>query len=272
MKNKTTIVIVAQVIIIIILIWIIVLLGNKNITGIQSDEDEADEEIIIDYTTVVDGIKQIQLPTSVETNSNIQYEKIKKTQINQKKLNYGMVQNLGPLISKRTNLARVNHQIKKVRNKIRIEKKQLVALSALNEDNKNISDLTISKKEIEISDLENQLNIYMNEETGILSSIRQEWGDFFVRATKNKNDPLNKILKNKNQLISLSITQRLREELPPRNIVIIPSISSSPEIKGEFLASAPMVNPSIVGKNFFYVTDNNKLKIGERISAYVVTT
>ena len=207
MKNKTTIVIVAQVIIIIILIWVIVLLGNKNITGIQSDEDEADEEIIIDYTTVVDGIKQIQLPTSVETNSNIQYEKIKKTQINQKKLNYGMVQNLGPLISKRTNLARVNHQIKKVRNKIRIEKKQLEALRALNEDNKNISDLTISKKEIEISDLENQLNIYMNEKTGILSSIRQEWGDFFVRATKNKNDPLNKILKNKNQLISLSITQ-----------------------------------------------------------------
>ena len=272
MKNKTTIVIVAQVIIIIILIWVIVLLGNKNITGIQSDEDEADEEIIIDYTTVVDGIKQIQLPTSVETNSNIQYEKIKKTQINQKKLNYGMVQNLGPLISKRTNLARVNHQIKKVRNKIRIEKKQLEALSALNEDNKNISDLTISKKEIEISDLENQLNIYMNEKTGILSSIRQEWGDFFVRATKNKNDPLNKILKNKNQLISLSITQSLREELPPRNIVIIPSISSSPEIKGEFLSSAPMVNPSIVGKNFFYVTDNNKLKIGERISAYVCTT
>ena len=227
MKNKTTIVIVAQVIVIIILIWIIVLLGNKNITGIQSDEDEADEEIIIDYTTVVDGIKQIQLPTSVETNSNIQFEKIKKTQINQKKLNYGMVQNLGPLISKRTNLARVSHQIKKVRNKIRIEKKQLVALSALNEDNKNISDLTISKKEIEISDLENQLNIYMNEKTGILSSIRQEWGDFFVRATKNKNDPLNKILKNKNQLISLSITQSLREELPPQDIVIIPSISST---------------------------------------------
>ena len=214
MKNKTTIVIVAQVIIIIILIWVIVLLWNKNITGIQSDEDEAEEEIIIDYTTVVDGIKQIQLPTSVETNSNIQYEKLKKTQINQKKLNYGMVQNLGSLISKRTNLARVNHQIKKVRNKIRIEKKQLEALKTLNEDNKNISDLTISKKEIEISDLENQLNIYANEKTGILSSIRQKWGDFFVRATKNKNDPLNKILNNKNQLISLSITQRLREEIP----------------------------------------------------------
>ena len=85
----------------------------------------------------------------------------------------------------------------------------------------------------------------MNEKTGILSSIRHECGDFFVRATKNKNDPLNKILKNNNQLISLSITQSLREELPPQDIVIIPSISSTPEIKGEFLSSAPMVNPSI---------------------------
>ena len=82
MKNKTTIVIVAQVIIIIILIWVIVLLGNKNITGIQSDEDEADEEIIIDYTTVVDGIKQIQLPTSVE---NKQQHSIRKTKKNPNK-------------------------------------------------------------------------------------------------------------------------------------------------------------------------------------------
>ena len=81
-----------------------------------------------------------------------------------------MVQNLGPLISKRTNLAGVSHQIKKVRNKIRIEKKQLVALSALNEDNKNISDLTISKKEIEISDLENQLNILNNTLDQLLKS------------------------------------------------------------------------------------------------------
>ena len=97
MKNKTTIVIVAQIIIIIILIWVIVLLGKKNIIGIQSDEVESEEEIIIDYTTVINGIKQIQLPTSVEKNSNIQYIKLKQTQINQKKLNYGIVQKYGPL-------------------------------------------------------------------------------------------------------------------------------------------------------------------------------
>jgi hypothetical protein len=253
MKNKTTIVIVAQIIIIIILIWVIVLLGKKNIIGIQSDEVESEEEIIIDYTTVINGIKQIQLPTSVEKNSNIQYTKLKQTQINQKKLNYGIVQNMGPLVSKRTNLARVN----------------LEALKALNEDNKNISDLTISKKEIEISDLENQKNIYEYEKTSILSNIKQEWGPFFVSAVKDKNDLLNRILKNKNQLISLSVTQGNREELPPESIVIIPSISNTSEVKASFLSSSPMVNPSIVGKNFFYYTKNNKLTIGERISAYV---
>jgi hypothetical protein len=74
----------------------------------------------------------------------------------------------------------------------------------------------------------------MNEKTGILSSIRQKWGDFFVRATKNKNDPLNKILKNKNQLISLSITQSLREELPPQDIVIILLSQAHQRLKENF--------------------------------------
>ena len=269
MKNKTTIVIIAQIIIIIILIWVIVLLGNKNIIGIQSNGEQSEEEIIIDYTTVINGIKQIQLPTSVEKNSNIQYIKLKQTQINQKKLNYGIVQNMGPLVSKRTNLARVNQLTEKLKNKIQIEKKLLEALKVLNKDNKNISDLTISKKEIEISDLENQKNIYEYEKTSILSNIKQEWGPFFVSANKNKNNLLNRILKNKNQLISLSVTQSSREELPPKSIVIIPSISNTSLVEASFLSSSPMVNPSIVGKNFFYYTKNNKLTIGERISAYV---
>ena len=51
--------------------------------------------------------------------------------------------------------------------------------------------------------------------------------------------------------------------------MIIPSISNTSEVKASFLSSSPMVNPSIVGKNFFYYTKNNNLTIGERISAYV---
>ena len=66
MKNKTKIFIVAQIIIIIVLIWVIVLLANKDILGNHSDEDESEEEIIVDYTTIVDGIKQIQLPSAVK--------------------------------------------------------------------------------------------------------------------------------------------------------------------------------------------------------------
>jgi membrane protein involved in colicin uptake len=86
MKNKTTIFIVAQIIIIIVLIWVIVLLANKDILGNHSDEGESEEEIIVDYTTIVDGIKQIQLPSAVEKNSNIQYKKLEETKTNQKKL------------------------------------------------------------------------------------------------------------------------------------------------------------------------------------------
>ena len=268
MKNKTTIVIVAQIIIIFVLIWIVVLLVNKDIINNHSD-DESEEEIMIDYTTMVDGIKQIQLPVSVEKNSNIQFKKLKKTKINQKKLNYGIVQDISSLIKAKTNFVKVNYLITKLKNQVNNEKKHLESLIILNEDNKNVSDLAINKKQTEISDLSNQINIYENEKTNTLSLVKQQWGVNFVGILKNKNDPLNKLLKNKNQLISLSVTQIEREELPPENIVIIPSISSSSEIKAKYLSPSPIVNQSIVGKNFFYLTSNSKLIVGERISAYI---
>lgn len=268
MKNKTTIVIVAQIIIIFVLIWIVVLLVNKDIINNHSD-DKSEEEIMIDYTTMVDGINQIKLPVSVEKNSNIQFKKLKKTKTNQKKLNYGIVQDISSLIKAKTNFVKVNYLITKLKNQVNNEKKHLESLIILNEDNKNVSDLAINKKQTEISDLSNQINIYENEKTNTLSLVKQQWGVNFVGILKNKNDPLNKLLKNKNQLISLSVTQIEREELPPENIVIIPSISSSSEIKAKYLSPSPIVNQSIVGKNFFYLTSNSKLIVGERISAYI---
>lgn len=269
MKNKTTIFIVAQVIIIIILIWIIVLLVSKDLIGNESDEDESEEEIIIDYTTIVDGIKQIKLPNAVEKNSNIQYQNVKKTQTNQMKLNYGIVQNISSLTSARTDFLKVNHLIDKLNNQIRSEKKHLKALIILNEDDKNISDLAIRKKQTEITDLENQVNIYENEKNNILIQVKQEWGEIFINALNNKSNSLKKLLTGHNQLISLSITQIDREQPAPQSIIIIPSISSTSEIKAKFLSRAPSVNQAIVGKNFFYLTPNNKLVINERVSAFI---
>jgi len=268
MNNKTTIVIIAQTIIIIILIWLIVLLSNKDIIGINPQEDENDEEIVIDYTTIIDGIKQIQLPTSVEKNSNIRYKQLEETQMNQKKFNYGLVQNITPLIKIRASLERVDHQIKQLNHQIKNERKHLKVLKVLNGDNKNISDLTIRKKQIEISGLENQIGIFKSEKINILSVIRQQWGEIFVNALNKKNNQLDQILKNKNQLISLSITQSDREDLPPQNIVIVPSISSVKEIDAKFLSTSPAMDKSIIGKKFFYTTNNDKLSIGERVSAY----
>jgi len=270
MNNKTTIVIITQTLIIVVLIWIIILLGDKTIIGINPDEEESDEEVVIDYTTIINGITQIKLPSSVEANSNIQYKPLESTQINQKKLNYGLVQNISQLTKAKTNLANINHQIEKLNHQLKHEKNHLEALKVLNADDKNISDLAINTKQIEISDLDNEINIHVSEKINILNMVKQQWGEVFVDALKNKNHPLNKILKNKNQLISLSITQGDREQTPPKNIVIIPSVSSTSEIKAKLLARSPIVDKSIIGKNFFYVTNNNKLTIGERISAYAL--
>ena len=92
---------------------------------------------------------------SVEKNSNIQYKKLEETKTNQKKLElWDSSEHLATLISAKDKFYKSKLSIKKLKNQIKNEKKHLEALIILNEDNKNISDLAINKKQIEISDLE----------------------------------------------------------------------------------------------------------------------
>ena len=109
-------------------------------------------------------------------------------------------------LTQKTNFVKVNYLITKLMNQVKNEKKHLEALIILNEDNKNMSDLAINKKQTEISDLNNQINIYENEKINTLSLVKHRWGVKFIGILKNKNDPLNKLLKNENQDLKELIT------------------------------------------------------------------
>ena len=57
---------------IITLVWVIFLIGSDKIL-LDSDinEEEDDEEIIIDYTQLIDGLTYVRLPLAVVKNSGI---------------------------------------------------------------------------------------------------------------------------------------------------------------------------------------------------------
>ena len=56
---------------IITLVWVIFLIGSDKILLDGDIDEEDDEEIIIDYTELIDGLTYVRLPSAVEKNSGI---------------------------------------------------------------------------------------------------------------------------------------------------------------------------------------------------------
>ena len=56
---------------IITLVWVIFLIGSDKILLDNDIDEEDDEEIIIDYTELIDGLTYVRLRSAVEKNSGI---------------------------------------------------------------------------------------------------------------------------------------------------------------------------------------------------------
>ena len=103
---------------IITLVWVIFLIGSDKIL-LDSDinEEEDDEEIIIDYTQLIDGLTYVRLPSAVEKNSGITTQPLMISSEISDIFSYGEVVNLTDLFTKKNNLAN------QFRKKIKLENK-----------------------------------------------------------------------------------------------------------------------------------------------------
>ena len=254
---------------IITLVWIIFLIiGSEKILLDNDVDEEDDEEIIIDYTELIDGLTYVQLPSAVEKNSGITTQPLMISSEISDIFSYGEVVNLTDLFTKKNNLANQFRKKIKLENKLEGELDILKKLISLNKDNKNIADNVIHEKEGDIDILQNDLAIIKNDINNIIINTEHKWGEFFGKhIALGKNIVAKNLFDNKYRLINITIpSAKLATEMPKTINVFLPHDSNN-IYKANFISDAPSSNISLQGKSFFYVVENNDIKLGSKIKA-----
>jgi hypothetical protein len=253
---------------IITLAWIIFLIGGDKILLDNDIDEEEDEEIIIDYTELIDGLTYVRLPLAVEKNSGITTQPLIVSSEISDVFSYGEVVNLTDLFTKKNNLANLFRKKIKLENKLKGEFDFLKKIISLNKDNKNISDNVIREKEGDIDILQNDLVMIKNDINNIIINTEHKWGEFFgkhIALTDNK--VAKNLFDNNFRLINITIpSSKLAVEMPKKIKVFLPHDDKN-IYEANFISDAPTSNISLQGKSFFYVVQNNSIKLGSKVKA-----
>ena len=269
MKNKSLLIIVIQSILIITLIWIIMLLGRDEF--LESDDSDSDKTIV-NYTIIKDGLTYISLPAVVEKNSGIKLQKVSKSSHEQSLPSYGITVNLSSLLKDQNDYTNLKYQKIKLLAKLEEETEHIGKLIILNKDNKNIADSVVHEKNIEISDLQNDIAIVNNNIKNLLFNIDHQWGYAFKELIEDsKNHYLGKLLNNEYRLIKVTIPIKQTLGIIPKEIKVSPSNQPKKIYKAIFISKTPDTDQSIQGKSFYYFVSEKNLEIGLKLKAFIVS-
>lgn len=270
MKNKSLIIIVIQAVMIVMLVWIILILGRDEFIEEELDNDEG---VIVDYTRSIDDLTYVTLPLAVEKNSGITTIPIQSSTKSYDYSSYGEVMSLSDLFLKKNKLGNLLRNKNKINAQLAEELEHLKKLIILNQDDKNIADSIIHEKEIDISNLKNDLGVIQNDISNTLINTEHHWGPYFAELISQTGQQASSpILNNKHRLIKITIPSVNLHKVPPRKIDVYLSSNEKISYVSTFVSKAPNSDESLQGKSFYYEVGNTELNIGERIKANIKDT
>ncbi len=271
MKNKSLIIIVIQAVMIVMLVWIILILGGDEFFA--EDDSEGVEEIVVDYTQSINDLTYVTLPLAVEKNSGITTIPIQSTSKSYDYASYGEVMSLTNLFLRKNNLGNLLRNKNKIEKQLEEESEHLKKLIILNQDNKNIADSIIHEKEIDISNLENDLAVIQNDISNVLINTEHHWGPYFAKLIAQTEKKVSSpILSNKNRLIKVTIPSVNLPKTPPKEIDVYLSSDENISYAASFISKAPNSDASLQGKSFYYEVESTELNVGAKIKANIKNT
>ena len=270
MKNKSLIIIVTQSILIIGLLWLIIYFGKDEILkkDIDSELKMINESEVENLVSIKN--KRITISDSMIKNSGIEIQLISESKERSLYSSYGYVVNLKSLFNYKTNYLNLVSEINKLNIQFKEEREHFKKLKLLNEDNKNISDSAIHKKEIEINNHHHNLKIQINNKNNLLQVIEQEWGKLFKELLISPEKSLLKdIFNSETKLLKIIIPNNKVQKSPPLSLMVSSFNQPKNKFEASFISNAPFSDGDIQGRSYFYLTSSINLIMGSKINSYV---
>lgn len=267
MNRKLAIVIGLQAVVIIILFWVLVFYGKDEYEAFTKDTDE--EIGAPSRVENKDGITEITVSPATQAQSDITFTAVQPSNYQAGLSSYGTVIAIDGLLEMRSKYlaAKADADISKAalsRNKAEYNR-----LHELNLDDKNVSDKAVAGALADLKGEEAKAAAAESTAKNIADGMRQTWGEALTRLATEKNTDalLQNLIDYKEVLIQVILPFDAPEPAGNNMLNVSPTASPAHITKAEFISRAPVSNPTIQGKTYFYHAKATDLRTGMQVNA-----
>lgn len=266
MNRKLAIVIGLQAFVIVILFWVLVFYAKDEYEAYTKDTDEQIESP--SRVENKDGVTEITVSPATQAQSDITVTAVKPSNYQAGLSSYGTVMAIDSLLDMRSKYlaAMADAEISKAvlsRNKAEYNR-----LHELNLDDKNVSDKALAAALADLKGEEAKAAAAESTARNITDSMRQTWGEALtlLATEKSTSTLLQNLINYKEVLIQVILPFNAPEPTAKSVLNVSPTASPAHIIKAEFVSRAPISNPTIQGKTYFYHAKTTDLRAGMQVN------
>ena len=207
MNKKLTFIIGLQALLIITLFWGLVFFAKDEYDARQTEQ--AEEIEAPSRVTSAQGMNIVSLGLATQQNSGIKTEIVNTANHQASIKSFGVIVAIDSLIEAKTQYLNLQSQINLTRAASKQNLTQYARLKALNNDDKNVSDLAVQQALVLVDTDKASLIAAQNQIKNLQNSLKLQWGEQLTNLVfKEKLAPhLAGLLNRKNVLVQVSVPQ-----------------------------------------------------------------
>jgi len=238
-------------------------------SGDDDDDDDAPSRL-----RRQNGVLGIELTPETQAISGIEVQPAESMQYRREMQALAEVISIQPLLQLRTSSDKLRAQIRITEVQLQRSREAFNRLSALHEDNANISTRQLEQARAEMLADRAKLSAQQQELRSLRDEAIQNWGETLATMALSAED--NGLMQEliKHQDVLLNLTLRQDQSLPATSRVIFVNRQDKRmnAQKAYLISPAPRTEPSLQGETYFFRTQASKLRVGMRVHAWIPLT
>ncbi|MFM9836566.1 MAG: hypothetical protein ACKVOA_10750 [Methylophilaceae bacterium] len=267
MNKKLTQIIILQTLLILGLFWVLIFYGKDEYEAYQAQLNT--EVVSPNHIQEKLGISVITLSPEIQKNSGISSEKVSAITYSSTQKSVGNVVAIDSLIEAKSKYLSFLSEASIARATNSQNLKQYQRLKALNEDDKNVSDLAVQEALANANADQARMNVAELQLNNLQSTTKLQWGDELAKLVFNDKLPpyLQNLLNRKNMLVQMSLPTNASTPKTGSVMHIAPLSETAMTIRAIYISPAAQTDTSSYGKTFYFSAPAETLRIGMRVIA-----